>query len=178
MSWVRSLVPNEKNCASCAISIGGQRAARHLDHRADQILDLDPLLLHRLRGDAIDDRLLIAKLLHVAHQRNHDLGDDLEPFLVQPAGRLDDGARLHLGDLGIGDAEPHAAMAEHRVELVELLDAAQQRALLVQLGPVFPAVSSRATSTISSSRLGRNSWSGGSMVRIVTGEPRIALKTP
>ena len=112
--------------------IGGHRAARHLDHRADQILDLDALRLHRLGGDAIDDRLLIAQLLHEADQRNHDFRDDLQPFLVQPAGRLDDGARLHLGDFRVGDAEPDAAMAEHRVELVELLDALQQLPLLVE----------------------------------------------
>ncbi len=35
-----------------------------------------------------------------------------------------------------------------------------------------------AISTISSSRLGRNSWSGGSRVRMVTGEPCISLKSP
>ena len=38
-------------------------------------------------------------------------------------GGLEDGARLHLGDLGIDDAEPAAAEAEHRVELVQRLDA-------------------------------------------------------
>ena len=119
-------MPNEKNCASCGDLVGGHRAARHLDHRADQVLDLDALRLHRLGGDAIDDRLLVAQLLHEADQRDHDLRHDLQPFLVQPAGRLDDRARLHLGDLGIGDAEADAAVAEHRVELVQLLDALQQ----------------------------------------------------
>ena len=62
-------------------------------------LILTPFSFITSRGDAIDDRLLIAQLLHVADQRNHDLGNDLQPFLLQLAGRLDDGARLHLGDL-------------------------------------------------------------------------------
>ena len=43
--------------------------------------------------------------------------------MLQPAGRLDDRARLHLGDFRIGDPEADAAVAEHRVELVQLLDA-------------------------------------------------------
>ena len=44
-------------------------------------------------------------------------------FLAGLDGRLEDGARLHLGDLGIGDGQPAAAMAEHRVELVQRLGA-------------------------------------------------------
>ena len=106
-------------------------------------------------------------------------GTTLMPSFVELAGRLDDGARLHLGDLGIGDAEAHAAVAEHRVELVELLDAVQQRLLLGELRrPCRPSASSLAISTIRSSRFGRNSCSGGSIVRIVTGSPCIALNTP
>jgi hypothetical protein len=37
--------------------------------------------------------------------------------------RLEDGAGLHLGDLGVGDAQAAAAVAEHGVELVQFLDA-------------------------------------------------------
>ena len=112
-------------------------------------------------------------------ERDHDFGDDLQPFLVQLRCRFEDGARLHLGDLGIGDAETDAAVPEHRVELVQLLDAGQQLLLLLELlAAVFPDASSLASSTMRSSRFGRNSWSGGSMVRMVTGSPCIALNTP
>ena len=45
------------------------------------------------------------------------------PFLLDDRRRLEDGARLHRRDLGIADAEAAAAEAEHRVELVQLLDA-------------------------------------------------------
>ena len=97
-------------------------------------------------------------------------GTTFSPSLFSWHGRLDDRARLHLGDLGIGDAEAHAAVAEHRVELVQLLDARSSALLLVELAcPSCPVASSRAISTIRSSRLGRNSCSGGSMVRMVTG---------
>ncbi len=106
-------------------------------------------------------------------------GTTLKPLLRELAGGLDDRARLHLGDLGVRDAEPDAAMPEHRIELVELLDAAQQRVLLVELlAASCPCASSVAMSTIRSSRFGRNSCSGGSIVRMVTGVPCIALNTP
>ena len=100
---------------------------------------MTPVLLHRLGRDALHDRLLIAQLLHVPDERDHDLGHDLLPFLLQLAGRRDDRLGLHLGDLGIGDPETHAAMAEHRVELVELLDAVQQRLLLRELAAALAA---------------------------------------
>ena len=45
------------------------------------------------------------------------------PFLAHVDGGLDDGRHLHVEDLGIGDAEAAAAVAEHRVGLVELLAA-------------------------------------------------------
>ena len=40
------------------------------------------------------------------------------------AGRFEDGAHLHPGDLGIDDPEPAAAKAEHRVHLAHVLDQA------------------------------------------------------
>ena len=45
------------------------------------------------------------------------------PALISSAADLEDGADLHLGHLGIGDAQPHAAMAHHGVGLVQLLAA-------------------------------------------------------
>ena len=37
--WVRSLVPNEKNSATSAISPAIERGAGRLDHRADEVVD-------------------------------------------------------------------------------------------------------------------------------------------
>ena len=113
--------------------VGGDRAARDLDHGADQVRDLDALFFHDLGGDAVDDRLLVLELLDEPDQRDHDLGNDLRSFLVQAARGLDDRARLHLGDFRVGDPEADTAMAEHRVELVQLLDAGEQLFLVVEL---------------------------------------------
>ena len=105
------------------------------------------------------------------HQRDHDLGR--RRACPSAAARLDraleDGARLHLGDLRIGDGEPHAAEAEHRVELVQL-----GRAALELVGARRPWP--RPTSAISASVCGRNSCSGGSSRRMVTGRPAMMLE--
>ena len=47
--------------------------------------------------------------------------------------RLEDGAGLHLDDLGIAHEQPRAALAEHRVELAERGDAAAQLATLTPM---------------------------------------------
>jgi hypothetical protein len=39
---------------------------------------------------------------------------------------FEDGARLHLGDLGVGDGEAAAAEAEHRIEFGEIAGAVGQ----------------------------------------------------
>ena len=131
-------MPNEKNCCVGGDFVGGERAARHFDHRADEVFDLDALLFHHIGGDAIDDQLLILQLLYEADERNHDLRNHLEAFLVQPAGSFHDGARLHLGDLGIRDPEPHAAVAEHGIELVQLLHTCEELTFLLQLVALAP----------------------------------------
>ena len=43
--------------------------------------------------------------------------------LLQFGGRLEDRPDLHLGHFGIGDAQPHAAVAHHGVGLVQGLAA-------------------------------------------------------
>src|SRR6185295_7317604 len=97
-------------------------------------------------------------LFDVTDERDHDLGLDRYALLRDLERSLEDRARLHPRDLGIGEAEAAAAMAV--------------------LFFASPLARSTATSTISSSRLGRNSWSGGSRVRMVTGFPCISLKRP
>ena len=61
-------------------------------------------------------------------QRDHHLRDNGRAgALAHRDGCLEDGPRLHLRDFGIGDREPAAAMAEHRVLLLELVEAGTQR---------------------------------------------------
>ena len=99
-------------------------------------------------------------------QRDHDLGHAPATPVALAAldRRLEDGARLHLVDLGIGDRQPAAADARAS----GWTRAARRRGR---------AASRRrrrapsATSAISSSLCGRNSCSGGSSSRMVTGRP-------
>ena len=93
-------------------------------------------------------------------------------FFCDIGGGFEDGARLHLGDLGIGDAEAAAAVAEHRVELVQLV--ARAAAIFSTLMPIFL----REIGCCALRSCGRNSCSGGSSKRIVAGKPLSALKMP
>ena len=84
--------------------------------------------------------------------------------------RLEDGARLHLGDLGVGDDEAAAAVPEHRVELVERPRRARGGSPARPTSPSPPRRSRRPS-------CGRNSWSGGSSRRIVTGRPSMIVNS-
>ena len=116
-------MPKLKNSARLRDFVGGERAARHFDHRADEVVELHFLLGHHFLGDAMDDLGLEIEFLLEADERDHDFRLHLD-LLLRDIGRgFEDGARLHLGDFRIGDAETAAAMAEHRVEFVQLRDA-------------------------------------------------------
>ena len=73
-------------------------------------------------------------------------------------------------------AEPDAAQAEHRVLLVHPAHRLQQQPR--RAAASSPLASATATLTDSSVRSGRNSCSGGSISRTVTGRPSIAAKIP
>ncbi len=109
---------------------GRHGGPRQLDHRADQIGQLDPVLLQDLVGDLADQVLLRLHLRHHPDQRDHDLGDDLLAFPRDFAGRFQNRPRLHPGDLGHRDPQPAAPEPEHRIELVQLLDPLQQAPFL------------------------------------------------
>ena len=68
------------------------------------------------------DLHLQIELLLEANQRNHDLGLHFDAVLQHGCRRLKNGPRLHLGNLGKLDPQPAAAEAEHRIELVQLID--------------------------------------------------------
>ena len=77
-----------------------------------------PLLLENFVGNAPDDSALVLHFFYGCDERNHDLSVRLHAFLLGINGSLKNGTRLHFGDLGVGNAEPAAAMAKHGVELV------------------------------------------------------------
>ncbi len=103
--------------------VGDERGAGHFDHRADEVVELGLLLLDHLGGHAVDDLHLEFEFLGEPNQRDHDLGTDFDAFLLHLGGGLEDGASLHLGDFRIGDAEAAATVAEHGVELVQVVHA-------------------------------------------------------
>ncbi len=103
---------------------GHERGARQFDHGADLIFDLGPGLLADRRRHGVDARLDDVELGLGGDERHHDLRHHGRAGRAAGFDRgLEDGARLHLGDLRIGDGEPTAAEAEHRVELVQFAGA-------------------------------------------------------
>ena len=160
---VRSFVPKLKNSALLRDFVGGERAARDFDHGADQVIEFHLLLRHHFLRDAMDDLGLEIEFLLEPDERDHDFRLHLD-LLLRDFGRgFEDGAGLHLGDLRIGDAEAAAAMAEHRIELVQLRDA-----LLRSSPTLMPSLLARDPAAAPWS-CGRNSCSGGSRKRIVAG---------
>ena len=105
-------------------AVGDQGGARYLDHSADRILDPPPQLAPRrhLGGDAIDHLLQIGQLANGSHEGDHYLRQSPNFPFADIRRRFDDSLRLHLVDLGEGDAEATAAVAEHGVELVQRVD--------------------------------------------------------
>ena len=88
-------------------------------------------------------------------------GLHLDAFLFHAAGRLEDGPRLHPGDLG-----KEMPRRQPRCPSIGFISwrSATLRATTRGSTPAW-----RATHSRSFSPCGRNSWSGGSSVRIVTG---------
>src|ERR1700734_1124962 len=99
-------------------------------------------------------------------------------LVLDRARGLEDGASLHLGDLREGDAETAAAQPEHRILLMQLFDARQQRTQLLELGRAGLGVFEVFDLHSRSFRLGRNLCKGGSIVRMTTGSPSIDLNRP
>ena len=121
-----SLVPNEKNSASFAISCA-VIAARgssimvpimKLRSMPTSLLDL----LDRLERLGPDDR----ELLHVTDERHHDLRVRVETAFAELGGRFGDGADLQQEQPGNSQAQPHTTHAEHRVLLMVALDFLEQ----------------------------------------------------
>ncbi len=61
--------------------------------------------------------------------------------VVRGLGGAQDGVDLHLVDLGVEDPQPHAAGAEHRVLLGDVVDAVEQP---LELGEVVGVLDARA----------------------------------
>jgi hypothetical protein len=165
---VRSLVPKEKEFRGLRDFGGAQRRARQFDHGADQIGGTLPFPLFDRVGDAaMRDFSMSSSLLKPTSGIMISSCTGLPPACFHIERRFENGARLHLVDFRIGDAEP----ARRDGRAWDWIRAARCARRSFAGSP--PA---RATSAISSSFCGRNSCKGGSSRRMVTGSPSIALK--
>ena len=101
--------------------VGSDAGARELDHRAAEVLHLRRFFLRDVHGQLAQP----PQFLLERHERMHDLDERRLPRAVLDGVRgTDDRAHLHLVDLRPLEAEPAATRAEHRVRLLQLLDAA------------------------------------------------------
>ena len=103
-------------------AVGDHGGARGLDHRAQQEVDALAALGEHLLRRAPDHHGLCVEFAHRADQRHHDLGLDVGTLEARIERRFQNGAGLHLGDFGVGDAQAAAPVAEHGVELVQVVD--------------------------------------------------------
>ena len=161
--------------------VGGHRAARDLDHRADQVLDARAAPC-RGRACASSSTIAFCRFSSSTWPTSGIMTSGLTgmPFFDDLQRRLEDRPRLHARDLGVRDAEAAAAVAEHRVELVQLLDRAQQLLLARRSSRSSCRPSPRGSRPRPSAprASGRNSCSGGSSVRMVTGVAVHLLEEP
>ena len=109
--------PKRKELGFLRDLVGREGGPRQLDHGAHEIRDRPTLRLEYLLRHAADDLRLPAQLLRERDQRDHHFDHRLLAAGDHSTRRLEDRPGLHLGDLGIGDAEPAAAMTQHRVGL-------------------------------------------------------------
>ena len=119
---------------------------------------------------AFDDGIdLVAHPRHLA-RRGDERHHDLERHGLGPPAAAgfpeagDKGADLHLEDFGIGDGEPHSRDGPS-IGLISARRSSRSRSARTS------SPSEAAVSSISSSVRGRNSCSGGSNSRTVTGRP-------
>ena len=110
-----------------------QRGARDLDHGAELVRDLGLQLGEHLLDHPLHRFAGALQLGHVADQRDHDLRVHLDVLLLERDGGLEDGAYLHLDDLGEEQPQTDAAQPEHRVLLAHALDRVEQGLFRLEL---------------------------------------------
>ena len=164
---VRSLVPKEKNSAVLAIWSASRQARGISIIVPYRQSTFTPVAFSTSACTRSTIALVTSSSLTSQVTGTMISGLALLAGLDQLGGRLEDRPDLHLGHFGIGDAQAHAAVAHHRVGLVQRL-----AALAARPRRVMP--SALASSACFSAPCGTNSCSGGSSRRMVTGRPSIA----
>jgi hypothetical protein len=96
-----------------------QRGTWDFDHRPSQDIDAVAALVKDGLDRLLDALLLMRKFGLRADQRHHDFGMHVHAVGLHVERGFDDGARLHLSDRRDRHAQPAAAVAKHRIELLE-----------------------------------------------------------
>jgi hypothetical protein len=102
--------------------ISGQRGARELDHRTDQVMDGLTHRAEHLLGGFLQYRALVVEFAHGRNERYHDFRPVVDAETRRTHSSLEDRPSLHLGDLGKCDPETAASMSEHWIRLTQRLD--------------------------------------------------------
>src|SRR5262245_38452304 len=77
--------------------VGGQGAARHFNHGANEVTEFNLLLRHHLSGNAMNDFDLEIQFALESNQGNHDFRFDLDSFFQNFGCCFKNGASLHFG---------------------------------------------------------------------------------
>src|SRR5699024_9673804 len=96
--------------------ISGKSSSGYLDHGANLVLKVDASFLDNLVGSLNNGILNKLKLLNLAYERNHDLGNDVPLGMtsLNGDGSLDYSLSLHNSDLGVGYCKAASAVTHHR----------------------------------------------------------------
>src|ERR1700756_49296 len=119
--WVRSLVPNEKNSAVSAISAARSAARGSSIMVPTMYSSFWPDIWLTSAATWSTTTFIRSSSFLVAINGIMISGITVLPaFFWTSATAREEGGALHRENRGKGDAEPHAAMAEHRIELMQL----------------------------------------------------------
>ena len=113
--------------------VRGQGSAGDLDHGAELVGDLLAGFFDDSRNLTLEDATRLRELVHVAHERDHDLRQRRDPLACHARGGGQDGSGLHLDDIRDHQPQPAAAHPQHRVLLAHRLDRLEQLRLLGEL---------------------------------------------
>src|SRR6185503_18453167 len=114
-------------------SIGHQRRARQLDHRADHVLDGHAILAHHLARDFVNYLRLLPQLFTDRHERHHDLELDFLAFTLNLTGSFKDRATLHARHFRKQQSQTATTETEHWIRFTNAIDLAQQLTLVIDL---------------------------------------------
>ena len=107
--------------------MGTDRSTRQLDHCTDKVVDLDISFLHHVGRNRIDPRLHEIEFGAEPDEWHHDFRFD---GCARRFGRLnscfENCPRLHFSNFRVGNGKTAAAMAKHRIELVQAISSLAQ----------------------------------------------------